>query len=840
MRRPITATYRLQLRGPKADPSGRAFGFAEAAEQIPYLASLGISHLYLSPVLTAVPHSNHNYDVTDPTEINPELGGLEGFRELAKAAHSAGLGLIMDIVPNHMSVEIPKLNRWFWDVLKNGQDSDFELYFDIDWHDDNGAGGKLGLPILGEPGDEEKLVLRHDEEIDEPVLSYYDNDFPVREGTFDSLDDDPVKVYDRQHYRLMYWRDGVISYRRFFSVNTLAGIRQEDPMVFEHTHRMLRQLINEDLIDGVRVDHPDGLADPFSYLHRLRELVGPDRWLLVEKILSVTEPLDPRLDVEGTTGYDALRELDGVFISREAEDHMSILALQQSGWTWDETAFEATEQQLKRDVAATELGAEVARLARAIRRDNFSTAGNTVSEEDLVNTIVDLVAEIPVYRADYLSLSRVTATVVAEMTRRYPSRRDALDLISAALIEGKEAKIRFAQVCGAVMAKGVEDTTFYRASRLIALQEVGGAPGRFGVSAAEFHLNQNERATLWPRAMTTLSTHDTKRSEDVRARIIELTEAPSDFAELVRKVTTRVPAPDPATGHFLLQNILGVWPANGEIDDNLRERLHEYALKAIREAGLKTTWTDQDEQFEQAVLDWVDTILDGPVTSVITEFMEPITTATNQIVLGRKLLQLIGAGIPDIYQGQEFFDDSLVDPDNRRFVDYTARSQSLDMLTGGIDWAQIAADARAEAGAEDNAEPLAAGHLGGYPHVDKHGNWAKQHITHQALKLRRELPDLFVGGSYQAVFAEGTCSGHLVGMARGETSAQDAVGVIAVTTRRPQVLDQRGGWGQATLTLPAGEWVDRLTGRSFSGEVPVAEVFEIFPTALLVSSDYER
>ncbi|HKM25567.1 MAG TPA: alpha-amylase family glycosyl hydrolase, partial [Corynebacterium sp.] len=311
MRRPITATYRLQLRGPQADPSGRAFGFAEAAAQVPYLQSLGVSHIYLSPIFTAIPTSNHNYDVTDPTEINPELGGMEGLRELADVAHEAGLGLIIDIVPNHLGVENPRLNKWWWDVLRHGQDSEYEHYFDIDWHADNGAGGKLGLPVLGSPEDVDKLELR---EVDgEVVLAYYDNLFPVGEDV--SVDDDVAEVYEQQHYRLMYWRDGVISYRRFFSVNGLAGIRQEDPMVFEHTHRIVRQLIAEDIIDGVRVDHPDGLSDPFGYLNRLREVVGPDRWLVVEKILEVDETLDPRLAVDGTTGYDALRELDGVFIA---------------------------------------------------------------------------------------------------------------------------------------------------------------------------------------------------------------------------------------------------------------------------------------------------------------------------------------------------------------------------------------------------------------------------------------------------------------------------------------------------------------------------------------------
>lgn len=828
--RPITATYRLQLRGPQSDPAGlgRAFTFEEAAELVPYLAELGVSHLYLSPILTAPPESNHNYDVIDPTEINPELGGIEGLRQLAETAHEAGLGLIIDIVPNHVGIENPELNAWWWDVLTYGQGSEFEYYFDIDWHEDNGAGGKLGLPVLGAPEDISELKLQEHE--GEPVLAYYENIFPVRPGTMDSLEDDPREVYEKQCYRLMYWRDGVISYRRFFSVNGLAGIRQEDPRVFEHTHRILRQLIAEDLIDGVRVDHPDGLSDPFDYLTQLREVIGPERWLVVEKILGVEEPLDPRLAVDGSTGYDALRELDGVFINRESEDSLSMLALQQSGSTWDESAITAGEQELKREVARHELSAEVRRLARAMRRDNFSTAGSSVSEEQLITTIVELVAAMPAYRADYISLSRLVATLVVEMTRRFPSLRDALDLIAAGLLANSEAKVRFAQVCGAVMAKGVEDTTFYRASRLVALQEVGGAPGRFGVSTAEFHLLQQERAKLWPMTMTTLSTHDAKRGEDVRARLIQLTELPSEFAELVRRVTAVVPAPDEGTGHFLLQNLLGVWPVDGEVTDTLRERFQDYALKAIREAGVHTTWTDRDARFEKAIHDWVDVLFDGPVTSLITEFVVPLHHSGIQISLGRKVLQLVGPGVPDTYQGTEFFTDHLVDPDNRRFVDYIARRQSLTVLQEGVDWFAIAGEARSQ-------HPEEAGGGDAYPHLADHADRAKQALIHAALQLRRRSPELFTAGDHQPVFAEGPAESHLVGLARGVDSGAAGLRVIAVATRRPLALQQEGGWRDTTLTLPQGTWREELSGREFSGTVPVADVLEVLPTALLSRLD---
>ncbi|WP_342320013.1 malto-oligosyltrehalose synthase [Corynebacterium mayonis] len=837
MRRPLTSTYRLQLRGPHADPAGRRFGFAEAAEQIPYLHSLGISHLYLSPIFTSVKGSNHNYDVTDPTEVNPQLGGIEGFRKLAAAAHEAGMGIILDIVPNHLGVETPSLNSWWWDVLKNGRDSEFETYFDIDWHKDNGAGGKLGLPVLGAPGAEDELELTHlsdpESGIDEDVLKYHEHYFPLAPGSYNSLDDDPRMVSARQHYKLMFWRDGVISYRRFFSVNGLAGIRQEDPLVFEHTHRVLRQLIAEDLVDGIRVDHPDGLADPFSYLRRLRELIGKKRWLVVEKILGVTEPLDPRLSVDGTTGYDAMRELDGVFIDRAAEDALSMLALQQTGSTWDEAAIHAAEQQLKREVAESELAAEIKRLTRAIRRDNFSTAGQAVTDEELAAIVIELVASIPVYRADYISLSRITSTVVAEMARRFPSRSAALDVIAAALLANGEATTRFAQVCGAVMAKGVEDTLFYRACRLVALQEVGGAPGRFGVSAAEFHLLQQERATLWPRAMTSLSTHDTKRSEDTRARILEITEVAQDFAELVRQVVAIVPPPSHSAGHFLLQNFLGVWPEDGEITDAFAERLHAYALKASREASVSTTWFDQDPAFEKAISDWVDALLYGPASGMITDFAATLHRGAVQVCLGRKVLQLVGAGVPDTYQGQEFFDLSLVDPDNRRFVDYTNRSQLLARYMELKSTSPTPLEDFLREPARDSAAPWQLSDV-----IDR----AKLAVVREGLHLRLALPEVFAAGEHHAVFAVGEAEKHLVGIARGtgESHGSHGVAVIGLATRLPLHLERRGGWGVTTITLPEGTWVDVLSGRRFEGEARAAEIFAVLPTALLVAERFAR
>lgn len=821
----VISTYRLQLRGPQADPQGRSFGFKDAEALLDYFANLGVSHLYLSPILKATSGSAHCYDVVDPTQINPELGGKEAFVSLAKAAKARGLGIIVDIVPNHVGVAKPEQNPWWWDVLKHGKESQFAHYFDIDFGEDNGADGKIGLPVLGQEGDEDKLTFTTLDSGEE-VLAYFDHLYPIAPGT---KSNDPVETYHRQAYKLCYWKSGVISYRRFFSVNDLAGIRQEDPEVFEHSHEVIRRLVEQDLIDGVRVDHPDGLAQPFEYLQNLRRLIGPERLLLVEKILAVDEPLDPRLDVDGTTGYDALREFDGVFISRTAEDALSMLALEQTGSPWDAQALHATEQLLKADVARYELAAEVRRLARAVRRDNFSTAGAQVDEDELFDAIIDLVAEMPVYRADYLSLSRLTASAVASLAHRYPSKRRALDLITAAMMTGGEATTRFAQVCGAVMAKGVEDTTFYRASRLVALQEVGGAPGRFGVSAAEFHLLQRERATLWPHTMTTLSTHDTKRDEDVRGRIIAITIDPPAFSELVHKVHALVPAPDGNTGHFLLQNLLGIWPNDPEeINQQLIDRACEYALKAVREAGVHTEWTAPNTAFEQQVQDWVVAILTGPAQPMISQFVETLESRTEPIRLGRKLLQLLAPGIPDIYQGTELPSDSLVDPDNRRFVDFTMRRQLMEALDERLN------DARRAEATHAAGEATATG-SSRFPDPTVEPQLAKLHITRQALKVRQELPEVFVGGDYEAVFAQGPAEVNCIGFARGSQGAasRGQHDVIAFAIRRSFNWRDPEQWQGTTLRLPHGTWRDELTGATYSGDAETAELFQSYPCVLL-------
>ena len=547
---PVLSTYRLQLRGD-------AFTLADAEKLVDYLAELGVSHLYLSPILTAAPGSQHGYDVTDPTTVSADLGGAEGLAGLAETARERGLGLVVDIVPNHAGIELPQDNPWWTDVLRHGRGSRYATYFDIDWSADED--GRILLPVLGADDDVDKL------ELDGDTLRYYDSVYPTAPGTADDAAS-PTQVHDRQHYRLTGWR-GVCGYRRFFSVTTLAGLRQEDPEVFDATHAEVARWFAEGLVDGLRVDHPDGLTDPPGYLARLRELAGPQAWIVIEKILAPGEPLDPALPIDGSTGYDALREIGGVFVDPAGSDTLTSV-VESAGFRYPEA--QKSLRQLKIQVVTDMLTSELARVCRTIESD----AGS--GHPDLTRAIAALLSRVGVYRSDYQTLSGVLSEAIAATVAAEPEWSAALEVLAAALTHPDPAA-RLQQLCGAMTAKAVEDCYFYRDARLVSLNEVGGEPHRFGVSAAEFHRANMIRAQLWPRTMTTLSTHDTKRGEDVRARIGVLSQVPGLWEEFVSRWEAVHPSPDLLTGLFLWQNIFGVWPRDGQLSTELRERLHTSA-----------------------------------------------------------------------------------------------------------------------------------------------------------------------------------------------------------------------------------------------------------------------
>jgi (1->4)-alpha-D-glucan 1-alpha-D-glucosylmutase len=751
---PVVSTYRLQMRGDQ-------FTFADAENLLDYLDDLGVSHLYLSPILTAAEGSTHGYDVVDPTTVSSALGGPEGLESLSAAARERGMGLVVDIVPNHVGVEDPRQNRWWWDVLTHGRESRYATFFDIDWALD--PDGRIVLPVLGSDDDVDSLT------VDGDVLRLDTRAWPITPGT--GAGSGPA-VHDRQHYRLVGWRHNVCGYRRFFSITSLAALRQEDRAVFDATHVEVKRWFTDGLVDGVRVDHPDGLSNPAGYLEWLREISGPDAWIVIEKILAVEEPLEPTLPVAGTTGYDALREIGGLFVDPTGKRALTELA--DSAGT--DTALYASA--LKAGAVTGTLHSELGRLCRTV------VAATADDPADLAAAVAALISHIGVYRSDYPSLASVLPVALAETANETPQFAEPLAVIATAVATSGEAAVRLQQLCGAATAKGNEDCLFYRDARLVSLNEVGGEPEWFGVGAAEFHDRAAVRARLWPSAMTTLSTHDTKRGEDVRARIGVLSQVPSLWGELVGKWMRQVPPPDTDTALFLWQNVFGVWPVDGAVTRGLRDRLHAYTEKAIRESGAHTTWNDPDHGFESAVHAWLDDVIDGPVAAELTSLVARLDEFARSDSLGQKLVQLTAPGVPDVYQGTELADDSLVDPDNRRPVDYDVRREALRAMT----------------------DP-------------------KIRVVTAALRLRRERPDVFSSGGYRPVLAGGSAREHVVAFLRGDDV------LVAVSRWSVRLADT--GWGDTSLALPDGDWTDRLTGLRFSGRVKLTGLFADLPVTLL-------
>ncbi|PRY49638.1 maltooligosyl trehalose synthase [Geodermatophilus tzadiensis] len=763
-----TGTYRLQV---TAD-----FPLDDAAAVAGYLADLGVSHAYSSPLLRAAAGSTHGYDTVDHAHVDESRGGQEGFDRLVAALHEHGLGLVLDLVPNHMGVADPAEAPWWWDVLQHGRDSAHASAFDVDW---DFGDGRVRIPVLGSADDVEKL------EVVDGELRYYDNRFPIAPGTGQGT---PQEVHDRQHYELVDWRraDSDLNYRRFFAINTLAGLRVEDPEVFAATHELVLRMVADGAVDGLRIDHPDGLADPKGYLDRLAEASG-GRWTVVEKILEPGEDLPESWRTAGTTGYDALAEVDDVLVDPAGEAALTALDTELSG---REVDYAQLVHDCKREVTDGSLGSEVARLVRVMGE----LPG--IDRQQQVEALAELLATFPVYRS-YLPDGRehLDAAVAAVRDRR-PDLVAAVDALHPVLAQaGTEAATRFEQTSGPVMAKGVEDSAYYRWARFVVLNEVGGDPARFGSTVAEFHEAQVRRAERRPESMTTLTTHDTKRSEDTRARLAVLAEVPTEWADLVRGWLSRHPLPDRPLAHLVWQNLVGAWPLS-------RDRAHAYAEKAAREAGTSTTWTDVDEAFETQLHAVVDAAYDDEDTHrEIEAFVARIGPAGRSNGLAQKLLQLTMPGVPDVYQGTELWDHSLVDPDNRRPVDYAARRQLLARLDAG------------EA-----------------PGVDEDGA-AKLLVVSRVLRLRRDRPELFTG--YAPVEATGSAAGHVVAFDRG--SAEHG-GAVTVATRLPIGL-AGSGWGDTALALPTGAWRDVLTGTrvvSDAGGAPVGELLARLPVALLV------
>ncbi len=831
-----SSTYRLQLRTPDSDPDGHGFTLADAEDLIPYLADLGVGAVYLSPILTAVPGSTHGYDVTDPTTVSPELGGIDALRSLRSACRAHGLGLVVDIVPNHLGVERAAANPWWWDALRRGPESPYYRFFDLDPASANGADGKIAIPVLGAPEDVADLVVVVPDSPAAPTtaapttdapassprgeaeLHFHEHRFPIAPGTGHGT---AQQVHDRQHYRLVHWRAPLLGYRRFFTVTGLAGVRQEDPAVFDATHAAVRRWCEEDLVDGVRVDHPDGLADPVGYARRLRSLVGDQRWLLVEKILapgdgpSAPEVLDPALGVDGTTGYDALRLIDQLLVDASGEARLSALAREYCGGPGDQAQVEAQSAELKRQIVAEDLAPELARLVRAVRRDGGGGGGDDDDTTDalLAEALVSVIAATPYYRADYPVLRGTLPAILEALRGRRPDLAGALRFVGAALARGGEASARLAQVTGAATAKAEEDRLFYRLGRLVSLNEVGGSPGQMGLPVEAFHLAMAERAAASPWTMTALSTHDTKRGEDVRARISVLSQVPDEWGRFVAAVFGQFPPPATDAGYFLLQVVVGVWPELGGPSEELRSRLHAYADKAMREAAVHTTWTDQDVGFETRMHRWVDALIDSGAP-LVGAFVGRIAPAGRDNALIAKAVQLLCPGVPDVYQGTEVWEDSLVDPDNRRFVDFG---------------------------------PLRSGAVARSGHP-------KFLLVRDLLRLRRRYPRAMAGGAHLPLDVKGPAAADVVAFLRplgdgagagegagagfGPSSGTDTgPGVALIARRRSAVLTAEDFLGTVAV-LPAGTWTVSGNGARISGRVDVGELLAVSPLVVLVRDDH--
>ncbi|MBX6370905.1 MAG: malto-oligosyltrehalose synthase [Acidothermus sp.] len=761
-----SSTYRVQLRP--------GFGFTQVAELADYLSSLGVSHVYLSPIFGAPADSTHGYDVTDPTTLRAEFGGAEGFIAMRRALASHGIGIVLDIVPNHMAIPVPEWwNPFLWSVLRYGKRSPYAAWFDIDWE---AGADRLVLPILDGPIDAnlDALTTRRDDDHG-PVLCYHDHRLPIAPGTEDL---DLADLLDAQHYRLVDWRQSALSrnYRRFVDIDGLIAVRVEDPEVFSATHGLLLDLVRRGLVDGLRVDHVDGLHDPGDYLARLDAATG-HRWTVVEKILAMDEGLSTEWPVAGTTGYDTLAVVTGLFIDPDGEGALTTMYRELIGVDLDRRA---TVAEGKRLVATTAFAGELRALARTL-----ASAANCGVDEARA-ALLDVAAALPVYRPYHNSVDAWAAlqATVDQVAATSPAQGEILRTLPHFIQTDSSFAARFGQFTAAVYAKGVEDTAFYRDIRLLAVDEVGYDPRRFAVLPEGFHDFAARLAREHPTSLTTLSTHDTKRSEDVRARLAVLSEIPDRWASTLRPLLERgrhLGCPDAHAGYFFWQTLVGAWPLEAA-------RAKDYLRKALREAKLRTSWQSPDPDYEAAVDAFVDAVY-ADVASLreVERFVYAIEPWTQANILGQKLLQLAMPGIPDVYQGCERVSRRLVDPDNRAPVDFEAYRGALG----------------------DFLEP-------------------KLRLTATVLRFRRRHPEWFTG--YQPLTVRGPAASHLVGFHREGP-------VVALVTRLAARLQLGGGWRDTEVELPEGTWVDALNGREYEGgPYPIERLLRDAPVAFLVPS----
>jgi (1->4)-alpha-D-glucan 1-alpha-D-glucosylmutase len=869
---PLISTYRVQMNA--------GFTFAQARARVPYFSRLGVSHLSCSPILAARRGSMHGYDVVDPTRVNPELGTEEDLHALARELHAHDMGLMVDIVPNHMGIGAE--NRFWDDVLAHGERSRYARWFDIDWSAAPGHSRQVVLPILADDLDpvleRGELAVRVSAS-SPPRVSYFSHSLPIDPSSLppelqlaelDAAETSELaqlfsgragrerlrELLAAQHYRLVHWRRAPdeINYRRFFDVNDLAAICVEDDAVFQETHACTLRLVSEGVIDALRVDHIDGLLDPAQYLERLRRAVPAGTPIVVEKILSPGESLSASWPVQGTTGYEFLNALEDLFIDPAgfATIERGYRGLRRLG----ATTFHDIARAAKSAVLQTALRADVARAAGFARP--LVRAGNSWSRDDLTAAITALTAALPVYRTyiDGHSGVRdadrdVVGRALREATAWMPARRETLAFLASVILGeadgGAAARLRFVQrwqqLTGPAAAKGVEDTALYVYVPLVSRNEVGGAPDHpLAHAADELHALNRQQHERWPLGLRATNTHDTKRSADVRARLDALAEMPREWERAIRRwrrlnakhrrtVKGRV-APDTNTEYMTYQTLVAIWPsprARRRADDlpdrawrnAACERLTRYMLKAAREAKMRTSWVDPDSAYEDALHSFVGAILepaeDAPFLTDVARLVARIAPIGAVISLARIAIHLTAPGTPDLYQGDELWNHTLVDPDNRRQIDFDARLTALSEL-------DTVEDRLRSGAATDLADPR-----------------LKLLVTHRLLAARRADPELYREGDYEPLRVRGTRAPNVFAYvrSRGEKS------VVVVAARPVEALVREAPaawWADTVVDLPRSlrdrRWRSIVVQRDF-GRVPeyieAAAALAHLPCAVLAS-----
>ena len=826
MTRERIGTYRLQLRP--------GFGFRDAAAVVPYLRRLGVSHVYLSPIFEATNGSTHGYDVVDPNELRAELGGREGFDELLAALDREGLGLVLDVVPHHMAAAAE--NAWWWSVLELGRDSPFAFHFDIDWEPpEQRLRGTLLLPVLGDHYGRvlEAGQLRLAHERDQLVVRYFDHVAPLSPDTADEVwaaagrrgcpvDDvlDEINgdidrldaLLARQHHRFARWQTAAheLDYRRFFDIDSLVALRSERPAVFDDTHRLIRELAAHDRVDGLRVDHVDGLRDPDAYLARLRTS-APGAWITVEKILRPDETLPETWATDGTTGYDFLALAGGVLLDGGGVER---LVEGYAAFTGDESSYADTHAAARREALRESLAADVERVVELLLRIcEHNRRSRDFTRSELRRAVVELCVHAPAYRSYMRPGSEPTAAdrrfverATADARESVPDLDEGIFEFLRTLLLGEltgdaegEFLARFQQLTGPVAAKGEEDTAFYRWMPLLCLNEVGVEPDQAVVSRREFHERCAYLQRRWPATMVTTATHDTKRSEDVRARLAVLSEAPDEWLDTVQRWRARnarhrhdaLDAPDGRDEWFIYQTLLGAHPLPFE-------RAWPVIEKSLREGKRRTSWVRPNAPYEQATRSFLESILADEAFTADLEAVASTLVEPGRInSLAQTALRMLCVGVPDTYQGTELWDSSLVDPDNRRPVDFAERERALEAV-----------------------EPRTAADVWA---ADRECGWPKLALLRACFALRRRHPGVFgIEGTYVPVGVSGTDAERVIAFARGDA-------VLAAVPRLPR----SGLPDNAEIELPEGQWTNVLTNETHSGAVSFGRLRGRFPLAVL-------